>query len=99
MKFEKQFPSLTKRDRDKRIDGSWMDHFYVHLFVEGGMDDSSSHAKSIEEAEYVFVDSVKKHCLDKQKVKKVIENYFEKEYIEGKEDKACITILKKLGVY
>jgi len=71
-KFEEQFPSLIKKNRDKNCDDEWMDWFYESLLYEGGMDDSCGHANTIEEASYVDIDHVKEYCIDKQRVKEAL---------------------------
>ena len=77
MKFEEQFPSLIKKDRDKNCNGEWMDWFYVGLITEGGMDDGSGNAKRIDEVDYVTIEAVKEHCLDKKKVREAFKKAIE----------------------
>ena len=68
-KFKEQFPSLIRQSRDKNCEGRWMDWYYIDLFEEGGMDDSSGNAKSIEDASYVDIESVMENCIDNQRAK------------------------------
>jgi hypothetical protein len=89
MSFEEEFPSLCKKEGDK----------YKYLLVEGGLDDSCYPAKDLVEVDYVEIDAVKEHCLDKQKVRDAIAHLKEKmadDWILIEED--VIRFEKELGL-
>jgi len=70
--FGELFPSLIAQSRDKNVFGGWKAYYYIHLLEEGGMDDSSGNAKTISDADYVNIESVKEHCTDNQRLKEAI---------------------------
>ena len=98
MKFEEQFPSLMKKSSGKNYK---IPQYYIHLLEEGGEDDCSNNAKSIEYVDYVLIESVKEHCVDKQRVKDVLHQFFPNAGTINQiysQDSLCDQILSELGI-